>query len=222
MGTNSFVSLPTIGVGYASTVLAQSTSQLALFTTLGPLTEGGYQTGQTAFVTSTGRLYVLQDAIGTPDNYLIVQTADDSSRQWIDASVVSGLPTFVSPLIDFTQVGTYQVITPMAKHLFVALGPSANIVKDGTITTAPTLKIGSNPTNDNMCSSQTPAAFTTAATGTRVGITVLAAGTLPADFDLSATGLRLQITSPAVLGSATMLKGRIIFQSSLQTGPWIP
>jgi hypothetical protein len=181
-----------------------------------------FLSGQTAFVTATGRLYVLQNALGTVDNYLLIATADDAARQWVDMAVVTGFVTFVSPLIDFTQAGIYQVITPIAKHLFVALGPSANILKDGTITTAPTLKIGTNASNDNMCPSVTPSGFTTAANGTRVTINVATGGTLPADFDLTANGLRLQITSPAVLGTASYLTGRIIFQSSLQAGPWIP
>lgn len=180
-----------------------------------------FLSGQTAFVTATGRLYVLQNALGTVDNYLLIATADDAARQWVDMAVVTGFVTFVSPLIDFTQVGTYQVITPMAKHLFIGLGPGASIIKDGTITTSPTLKIGNNATNDNLCPSTTPAGFISNNSGTRITITTAGVGIL-ADYDLTANGLRLQITSPAVLGTASYLTGRIIFQSSLQAGPWIP
>lgn len=83
MGTNSFVNLPTIGVGYAATVLAATPTELSSFVTLGPLTEGGYQTGQIAFVQTTGLTYSLQSTAGVPDNHFIIATLDDPTRQWI-------------------------------------------------------------------------------------------------------------------------------------------
>jgi collagen triple helix repeat protein len=88
MGTNSFVNLPTVGIGYASTVLATMPSDLASFTTLGPLTEGGYQNGQTAFVQTTGLMYALQASVGVPDNNKIIATFDDPTRQWV--AIVGG------------------------------------------------------------------------------------------------------------------------------------
>jgi len=88
MGTNSFVNLPTVGVGYAATVLATMPSDLSSFTTLGPLTEGGYQNGQTAFVQTTGLMYALQAAVGVPDNNKIIATFDDPTRQWV--AIVGG------------------------------------------------------------------------------------------------------------------------------------
>jgi hypothetical protein len=63
LGTNSFVSQPAVNLGYAATVFAASLSQLSSFLTLGPLTEGGYQTGQQAYVNSTGQIFVLRSAL---------------------------------------------------------------------------------------------------------------------------------------------------------------
>jgi len=83
MGTNSFVNLPTVGVGYAATVLAATPTELTSFTTLGPLTEGGYTNGQEAFVQSSGTLYVLRSAVGTADGFSIIATNDDPTRQWV-------------------------------------------------------------------------------------------------------------------------------------------
>lgn len=83
MGTNSFVNLPTLGVGYAATVLASTPAQLTSYTTLGPLTEGGYSDGQLAYVESTGMTYVLRTAVGTPDGETVIATNDDPTRQWV-------------------------------------------------------------------------------------------------------------------------------------------
>lgn len=83
MGTNSFVSLPTVGVGYAATVLAATPSDLSSITTLGPLTEGGYADGQRAYVQSTGQVFTLQTISGTPNGVTTIATADDPTRQWV-------------------------------------------------------------------------------------------------------------------------------------------
>jgi hypothetical protein len=83
LGTNSFVNLPTVGVGYAATVLAATATELTSFTTLGPLTEGGYSNGQEAFVEQTGMLYVLRASVGVPDGVSIIVTNDDPNRQWV-------------------------------------------------------------------------------------------------------------------------------------------
>jgi hypothetical protein len=83
MGTNSFINLPTVGIGYTATVVASTPTELSSFTTLGPLTEGGYQDGQLSFVQSTGRLYALQAAVGDPNDSTIIATSDDPSRQWV-------------------------------------------------------------------------------------------------------------------------------------------
>jgi hypothetical protein len=89
MGTNSFVNLPTVGVGYAATVLASTPTQLSSFTTLGPITEGGYTDGQIAYIDSTGMTYVLRLAVGTVDGVTIIATNDDPTRQWV---ALSGSP----------------------------------------------------------------------------------------------------------------------------------
>jgi hypothetical protein len=86
MGTNSFVNLPTVGVGYAATVLASTPTQLTSFTTLGPITEGGYSDGQIAYIDSTGITYVLRLAVGAPDGLTIIATNDDATRQWVAVS----------------------------------------------------------------------------------------------------------------------------------------
>lgn len=183
-------------------------------------TSSKYQTGAIAWVASTRQAFVLQAALGTADSQFIVATSDDATKQWVDKNVCgNGVITLFSSLIDFTAAATTTILTPMALH-GNALSTLVIIytAKDGTITTAPTLQAGTNGSNNNHAASQTPAAFTSQAQGTRISIT----GVSPslADYDLAATGFRLQVTSGAVLGTATQCKGRAVMTLSLQTTAW--
>jgi hypothetical protein len=130
---------------------------------------------------------------------------------------LANLP-FVTTPIDLTAVAQTAVLPPMTGYK-IARGSALFMLieKDGTITTAPTLKIGTSATHDDVCASQTVAAFTTQATHTAVTI----AGVSPSntDLDLGPRGLILDITAAAVLGTATFFRGRLLC-TSLQIGAW--
>lgn len=118
--------------------------------------------------------------------------------------------SFISDEIDFTATGTTILIPPCAFKMSRPPGLAwASTVKDGSVTTGPTTKIGTNANNDDSFASTAQANL--AAAAVNVATTVQgAASPTPANLDLSATGFRVQITSAAVLGTATAFKGRLV------------
>lgn len=83
MGKEGFVKDPTTGISYAATIFARDTAELGSYTTLGALTEGGYASGQRAFVQSNNKIYTLQNRYSVADGSNVVDTVDDPSRQWV-------------------------------------------------------------------------------------------------------------------------------------------
>lgn len=217
MGTNTFVNLPTVNLGYAATIFAASPAALSTLKVAGPLTEGGYANGQTAWCASTNQLFILQAAVGTADGKLVLATADDPSRQWVYNTVIGGTGSRVymfTPEIDFTQVQTFTVIPPINFRGTGGLQPRALITqKDGTVNTAPTLGIGANAAINDINGLVVTAALATQAVNTVVNIASPANPALIYDF--SQFGVRCQITSGAVLGTATVFKGRIYVEISI-------
>lgn len=218
MGTQSFMSLPSPTVGYEATLLAASPADLASFRTLGPITEGGYASGQVAFSASTGQLFTLVPTVGTPDGVVLLATSDDTTRQWLLSEVMAGTGCRIditTPEVDLTQPLTIQIVPPMAFKGQAPVTPRAIITQlNGSVSTAPTLQIGSNAAiNDINTSGATPA-FTTQAANT---LLTLATGNInPSNvIDYSLFGVRLQITVGATLGSATVFKGKFSIELTL-------
>jgi hypothetical protein len=169
-----------------------------------------FKTGSMAFVTGTGLTYILQAAIGTADGVLLVATADDVTRQWIQIGLASkSLVSFETNDIDLTTPQIVQVITPMARSINFPTGLQGNFVitqKDGTVTTGPTLQVGSDAGISNLDASQLVATLATQAVNTRTTPTTV--GPVPGNLDMTANGLRLQITIGSILGTATVHKAR--------------
>ncbi len=220
MGTNSFISLPSLTVGYAATLFMASPADLATLTTLGPLTEGGYANGQMAWCASTQQLFTLQPVVGTADGKTVIATADDDARQWVFFQIAGGTGSRVvvtTPEIDFTQAQTISLLPPVNYHGIAAINaPLAYITQlDGTVSASPTYQVGSNSTMDNIVVSGTTAGFTTQAVNTVVSTTLANVVSPPNVLDFSQFGVRLQITVGAALGSATIFKGRFNYEFAL-------
>lgn len=131
----------------------------------------------------------------------------------LGSSLVLANYPLVSAPINLAAAGPTVVVPPSAGFkLLKSIAAFMLIEKDGTITTAPTLKIGTNATFDDVCASQTVAAFTTQASNTAVTIAGLSPA--PANLDLTSNGLVLSITSPAVLGTATFFRGRLFLPNT--------
>lgn len=217
MGTQSFIPLPTLGVGYAAPVLAASPSDLASIPTLGPITEGGYLNGQTAFVSTIPNgngpaVYCLQPAISVnPDNLFVIPTPDDPTRQWVYQQVQEqALFSYVTDEIDLTKPQTITLIPPISYISKVVLGNQFNFFptqKDGTITTGPTAQAGTDAAMTNYFPSTVQTNLVAGAVNTLVNPNGIL--TTVSNLSLTANGLRIQITSGAVLGTATVFKARI-------------
>jgi hypothetical protein len=214
LGTNSFVNLPTVGVGYSSTVMAASPAELASFVTLGPLTEGGYANGQQANVAAVPVLgtgtYSLQPAVSSaPDSIYVIPTSDDPTRQWVATSILQGFVSVISAELDLTQVQNVELLPPLNYKVGTVLALAWIITqRDGTVSAGPTAQGGFDAGATDLAASTLNAAIATAAVDTR---TVLAGG-VAANSNLDASignGLVVKITSGAGLGSATVFKARV-------------
>lgn len=177
---------------------------------LSGLSVSGMGPGQQAFVASTGKLYKLQSAISTaPNNIFVVATADDPTRQWVDVNLYDGCGlSFISAEFDFTVPQTIQLICPLT-GLKAELDGGVRFTisqKNGTVTTGATTKFGTSATFDNYYTATVQTSLASQAVSTAfapLGGVV----PLPAETDLS-NGTKLVITVGAVLGTATVLKGR--------------
>lgn len=215
MGTRSFVKLPTINIGYAAAVNAATPSDLASIPTLGPLTEGGYQNGQMAFVSamrsgSGPGVYYLQQAISSsPDNFFVVPTADDPSRQWVFWQIQEkNILNFFSTEIDLTQPQTLVLVPPINYSMITRLAIGVFITqKDGTVTTGPTAQAGT----DNAISNIVPSTLQTNTANAALNVRTTLNGILATiyNLNLATNGIKFQITAGAVLGTATVFKARI-------------
>lgn len=214
MNDRSFVELPTVNLGYASTVIADTPSSLARIRTLGPVTEGGYQDGQVALVSAMANgkpgLYIFQPSISiAPDGLYIVASPDDPTHQWVYQPIQEqGVVSITTPEIDLTQPQIINLIPPMnykySAFFIPALFPTQ---RDGTVTTGPTMQYGTDAGMSNLNPSTVQTTVTSAAIGTRnlITLTNLAENNI----DLSQFGLRVQISAGAVLGTATVFKAYI-------------
>ncbi len=217
MSTDTFVERETVNLDYAATVLVASQHELATVPTKGPITEGGYANGQRAWCASTKQLFILQPAVGTADGRFIIATPDDATRQWVLLSVVDGgtgriLATTLE--VDLTVAQTFNIIPPINFRAAAPVNLRVFITqKDGTVTTAPTLQSGANAAINDLNASSTTAAFVTQALDTVVSpLNVVSPSNV---MDLSTFGLRVQITSGAVLGTATVFKGRFFMEVTI-------
>jgi hypothetical protein len=82
--------------------------------------------------------------------------------------------------------------------------------KDGSVTTGPTLNIGTNAGINDLAASQTIAAFASQAVNTRILITN--PSPIPTNIDPTVNGIKVQVTGAAVLNTATACKARLYLQ----------
>ena len=117
---------------------------------------------------------------------------------------------FLTDEIDLTQAQTVVLVPPQAALKLARAVSFAYLVtqKDGTVTTGPTVKAGTNANNDNILSATVQSSL--AGTALNVSNTPNGTLTLLANQDISATGYRLEITVGAALGTATIFKCRIL------------
>lgn len=219
MSTDSFIARPSLGLDYAATVIAASPADLGSVSTLGPVTEGGYNNGQRAWCSSTMQLFVLRPAMGDADGRFIVATPDDPTRQWVLFTLVSGgtgrIVSITQQEIDLTQPQTINFFPRMSGlHGTIPFGPRVMVTKlDGTVTTGPTLQAGANAAINDVIASTTQVGLTTT---TLNGTVVFNGAPAPTNIlDLSLFGVRVQVTLGAVLGTATVLKGHLYFEMSV-------
>lgn len=184
------------------------------------VTVNKYQTGAQVFVTGSGQVFVLGPVLGTVDNALIVATSDDVTKQWVLLVLMNGgMFAPISVEIDLTTPQTVAIVPPMAKTVEVIVALFFDYTqKNGTVTTGPILRCGSNATNDNFnnAGAATPG-FATQAAGTRVNPTNLTP--IPSGVDLSGFGVRVQVVTGAVLGTATVCKGRALLVFATHAAP---
>src|SRR5579872_2030442 len=116
-----------------------------------------FELGQPAFVSdpNINQTYILQNAIGTANNREIINTIDDSTRQWVAQSIGSQNIHLFEADVDLTVVGTTILIPPMPGYLFLQVTSQQfiNKITTGNISTNPTTSAGNNATNDNVMSS---------------------------------------------------------------------
>lgn len=125
-----------------------------------------------------------------------------------------GLNSFaLSAEINFaTAAGVGVIVPPTAIKLSSGGGGVILLTaKDGTVTVAPTLQIGTNAAINDLNGSQTPAGFTTQAVDTRIVLTT--PSPVGANLSLATNGIRYNVTAGATLGTATVLRGRILMAS---------
>jgi hypothetical protein len=178
---------------------------------------GNYGNGQTAVVLAarTGggpATYVLQPAISsTPDGFLIIATNDDASKQWVSSLLKEQANIALSSAeIDLTVVADYVLVPPVPFSILsgtraLAIGITQ---KDGTVTTGPTMQGGTDATFTNLCPSTVQATIAAAAVNSLNNLSGNVANIF--GFDMSSHGIKVRITSGAVLGTATVFKGRIV------------
>jgi len=180
---------------------------------LAALAVAGIPSGQQALVAATrvgagSGIYILQTAVSsTPDSFFVIATADDAARQWVMSVIQEGqLVSFVTPAIDYTAPQVVTIYPPIGYRIASSLALAQGITtKDGTVTTGPTVKFGTNATRDNMAPATAQVTLAAAAVNTTTGVTGLVAASF--GFDLTSDGMKYEITVGAVLGTATQFKG---------------
>lgn len=177
----------------------------------------GYPTGTQAFVVSTGGLYVLRAAVSaSPDSVYVVATSDDVSRQWVDPGLKDrGQVSIYGAPINMAATGVTVLFPPCPFFMTTPASFTLAIAaKDGTVTVGPTVRLGTNATNDNIGPAASLAGFTTQAVGTRVLLSNATPNNV--DVDMTLTGLRLEVTVAATLGTATVLTARPVTTIALR------
>ncbi len=218
MSTRTFVNLPTINLGYSATLLVSSPAALSSLLVSGPLTEGGYNSGQTAWCASTGQIFVLRTAVGIPDGKLVLSTPDDQTRQWAVQSIMGGQTNtrvvYTSPEVDLTQPQIVTLIPPINFKGMSTINPRIFVTqKNGTVNAPPTIQIGANSTINDVNVSSNTATLASQALNT---VVILSGVVNPHNLlDFSQFGIRFQITAGAGLGSATSFKGRVNLEASI-------
>jgi hypothetical protein len=151
--------------------------------------------------------YVLQEAVSTtPDTFFVVPTADDSARQWVHSSIQEqAVLTCYTSELDLTQTQTVTIFPPLGYRLALISNMQWCITqRDGTVTTGPTVQVGT----DNGISNLSASAVNNIG-GNAVNSTPNFIAASQCNLDMSTNGVRLQITSGAVLGTATVFKARV-------------
>lgn len=158
-------------------------------------------------------VYTLQGLTSNnPDNFFVIPTFDDPLRQWVyEALLNQSYYTFVSAEIDLTKAPQSIIILPPLSLTTFGLTRFnwAITAKDGTVTTGPTAQAGSNAAVTNFFVNGVQTALAAGALNASVVPTGLTTSTV-SNLDLTANGIVLQITAPAVLGTATVFKARIL------------
>lgn len=111
----------------------------------------------------------------------------------------------LSPIIDLTTTGVYQILPPMPYRFNRSTGAWRIREKGGTVSVNPTWQIGTNAAVDDVNPSNTPTGFTTAVVNQEMGAPTAFATTF--FWDLSQFGLRVQVTAPAT-GTNPVLKAQ--------------
>lgn len=186
----------------------------------------GLANGQHAFVEAMRTAggpgeYILQDAISaTPDAFFVVATADAPTRQWVYAPILEqGVVGVETVSLDLTvSPQTIVLLPPMSYLEMVILAPAWILTqRNGTVTTGPTINIGTDATFTDLTASGVQTALGAATVNARSACTgnVVANNNL----DLTARGCKLQVTNPATLGTATAFKAKLNVVFMLSRNP---
>jgi hypothetical protein len=180
-----------------------------------------YANGQTAFVTTPARpggaqFFILSPATaGAANADNVIATADDSSRQWIEADLFGGIRVCMTPIMDLTATGS-TLILPAIKGYYPSVYGERVILTTttGALSTSPTRSIGNNVNQDNMLAAAAitsfATAFSTGAPSVSVGSTSILSTSAKA-LDMDGAPLYLKVTIGATGTGGFVLRGRYIY-----------
>lgn len=119
--------------------------------TLAGTVVAAYTTGQQAFVSGTGLVYVLQDTSGlAPDNRYVIATSDDVTRQWL-LLTAANIETFFTAALDWTVVQSVELIPARTGYCPILVSRQTLVVsRAGILTTGATFQLGNNAGHNNI------------------------------------------------------------------------
>jgi hypothetical protein len=181
---------------------------------LAAMNVAGLGNGQLAWVnavrTAAGPgMFVLQPAVSSaPAGGYVIATADDPARQWVWFPIQDqGTVSFYSPEVNLTVPQVVPLFPPLTYRYVLLLAPSLVVTAlDGTITTWHTQKVGANVARDDIVAATLQAPL--AAPILNVNGQMTGSRTNQNNLDLTALGINWEITVGAVLGTATVFRGR--------------